>query len=257
MEGALLGGVSDPMRGLLLQLLLYKSIFMGSTFRELAEREEHAPTRDALVQLHAETAAEAAALTLAMRAWDAHPASDEGVASAAAEARMRFIDDLIALKDGVTDLGVSAAMRAPTDDLRRQILALADLDRRHADVLRELRGARTVAEHLAREPPRADAPVGADRGRAPGEPLARSLERTLDALRSAGSAPTAVVVGPDGLRHLRDEGVVDADTGRIFGLPVEVDMAWRGECFAVETADRIGSAELVAASRAHPEDAGV
>lgn len=61
-------------------------------------------------------------------------------------------------------------------------------------------------------------------------------------------------MGPDGLRHLRDEGALEPEAGKAFGLFVEVDMGWPGECYAVLTQERIGHSEMLTAARAR--DAG-
>ncbi|HUR69807.1 MAG TPA: hypothetical protein VM370_11235 [Candidatus Thermoplasmatota archaeon] len=247
-DDALLAGLRAPTRQLLLQLLMYKSIFLGSAFRDLAEREPP-DVADVLQRIHIETISEAAALALSIREWDAHPASGAGIAAAADDARRRFLEDILSLKDGVVDVGIAAAMRAPSEHLRQRFIALADIDRQHADSLRRLLGTRTVREHLdAGDMAVEGAPLGV--GTARGAPsLARTLESMLDDVRSLGSDPAVLAMSPEAARHARDEGIIDPRTGRAFGLPVEIDMGWRGECFAVETNERVGYAELISASQ--------
>lgn len=247
-EDMLLEGLSPATQDLLLQLLLYKTIFMGAPFRALAVREDPPELRALLTKLHADSAAEAAGLTLTMRQWDAHPGGTEGISEYAAEVRRRFLIDVIALKESVVDLGLGAAMRAPTKELRDRFLVLNDVDRKHANMLRAHIGARTVAQHL---PPRESeaGSAGAASGREAREPMQAAIRRMLDDLLRRGAMPSVLIVSPDGARHLRDENAIDPDTGRAFGLLVEVDLGWRGDCFAIETLERIGYAELLTAAK--------
>lgn len=240
---ALLDGLSPPAQQLLLQLLLYKSIFMGQSFRELAMRERPEVGR-ALLRIHFESAAEAAGLALAVREWARQPEGDEGLQRAARDAQDRFLVDLIAVKEGVVDIGLSAASRAPTEALRERFTHLTDIDRRHADAIRALLGARTTADALANG---RGAPLGVGAGAE--EDLSRRVHEAVEAIRAAGGRPAVVVLSPEAFRLARREGRVDPATGRMLDLPVDVEAGWRGACFAIETEERIGAAEIVLAEK--------
>lgn len=245
-DTALLDGLSPPAQQLLLQLLLYKSVFMGQSFRELAMRERPEIGR-ALLRIHFESAAEAAGLALAVHEWDRHPRSDEGLARAGRDAQDRFLVDLVTLKEGVVDVGLTAAMLAPSSELRGRFARLVDLDRRHADAIRALLGMRTTTAALA-EASRHGEPLGVGRGDG-NEKLSWRILRAIEGMRAAGGRPAVLALSRAALQEARNEGIVDPTTGRAFDLPVDVDLAWTGVCFALESEERIGCAEFVLAER--------
>ena len=247
---SLLQGLKRPTQDLLLQLLMYKGIFMGRGFRDLAERETP-EVRDVLLRIHTESAAEAVALALAMREWDAHPAGVEGLMDTADDARRRFLEDTLELKEGVVDVGLAAAMRAPNESLRRRFLALADIDRAHADAIRVVLGTRPAAQRDLEKDAQHGPTLGiGTRGEAPS--IGRAVEQAIQEVQRRGAEVSMVVLSAEAVRHARDEGAIDARTGRFQGVPIEVEMGWRGECFAIGTNERIGLAEFITLARASP-----
>ncbi|HEX2021481.1 MAG TPA: hypothetical protein VHH36_02125 [Candidatus Thermoplasmatota archaeon] len=247
-EGHLVDGLRGPAKDLLLQILLYKATFTGRSFRSLAARETP-EVRDALLAMGAETVAEAAAAATLMREWDRSHAAGEGIEDVARETRTRLLQDLVALKEGMTETGLAAAMRAPTAGLRDRLMRIVDVDRRHGDQLRALMGAAQTRDHLARiGSPDAPDSLGARERREGGTSLGGTIRLALEEVRRRGSEPTRLVVAPEGARHLRDEGAIAPD-GKVLGVWLDVDMGWRGEAFAVETEDRVGYAELLSLHR--------
>lgn len=243
-EDRLLDGLREPAKDILLEIILYKSLFTGRGFRSLAAREDD-KEREALVQLSDETRAEAAAAALLVRLWDQHPISYDEIEGVAHVSRRRRLRDMVVLKEGMIETGLAIAMRAPTAQLRDQFLKLVDIDRKHADRIRGLLERPTTEEHL-REPPHPGAPLGAHAGRAPSTSLSGTIHQRLEEIRRLGGDPIRIVASAETARHLRDEGVISPD-GRVFGVWLELDMSWRGETFALETTDRLPYAELIVA----------
>lgn len=254
-ESGLLEGLREPTKDLLVQMLLYKSVFTGRTFRMLAQREEPPEVREALELISRETLTETAAVAIRMRQWDRHPVAWDAIEECIQQARRRLLEDFLRLKEGMAEVGLLIAMRAPSDELRVQLVKLADVDRRHADRFRGLLGSNLRAEGFeAAEPAASAEPLGAHEGRAGAGSLRAAVERAIEAIRQRGAEPTRVRVSADGARHLRDEGAIDPVTGQAFGLFLDIDMGWRGESFAVDTQERIGYAELLTAARAREAD---
>lgn len=255
-DPGLVDGLREPTKDLVVQMLLYKSTFTSSMFRMLAQREPPA-VRDALLLVSRETLTETAALSLRMREWDVHPVAWDTMMDATQQVRRRFLEDFIRLKEGMAETGLVVAMRAPGDELRGHLLKLADVDRRHSAILRGLLGARAPVDRMGPST-EAAGPLGAAQGRASGRSLSATIDETAREIRDRGGVPTRLTVSADGLRHLRDEGVIEPEAGKAFGLFVDVDMGWRGECYAVSTQDRLGYAEIITAARArdHPAKPG-
>lgn len=238
-------GLTEPARELLLQMLLYKSVFVGHSFRTLAGRETSAKLRSHLLTMSHESVAEAAGVTLLIHEWDKVPGVWDQVTETIQESRHRLLLDLIHLKEGMTETGLSAAMRAPTDALRKRFLRLVDIDRRHADELRAFLGTTTTMAYREVH----DHGLGAHDARGRRTSLGREMRQRLEALRAKGVSPQRLVLSPDGVRHLRDEEDISED-GRWLGLPIDIDSGWEGDVFAIVTDERITYAELVVAMRA-------
>lgn len=242
-----LAGLQTPLRDMLVELLLYKSVFMGAWFEALARRHEDPLMRDALLRIREETIGQAVGTIQEIHAWDGVPGGARTVDDVRYAVRTRLLEDLLVVKEGGTEVALSVAMAAPTEAIRQAFVHLADRDRRHADELRHLLGVQAVGSRM---PAAADlASHGAHEGRYTHGPLYRSVQATLNQLIAAGHVPSRLVLSPGALRHLRDEGSVDSDKGSAFGLPVEVDFGWGGEAFAVLTRERASLAELITAAR--------
>lgn len=227
-------------------LLVYKALFEGARFQALAIRTEDPAEAAILAAISRESAEEADATTRVIDAWNAKPVGAEDVVRIL---RARMLADLLHLKESTTEAFLLAGMRAPTDTLRRAFVELADVDRRHADALRGLLGARRIPTHELQDAAsrRQGASAGAYAGRE-GEPtFSRRLARAVEELRADGQEPAGLVLSAVALRHARDEGLLGPDDGTALGLPVEVDFGWCGECFAVETRERVTLAELISA----------
>ncbi|HET6404673.1 MAG TPA: hypothetical protein VFH78_08500 [Candidatus Thermoplasmatota archaeon] len=248
----LLDGLKEPTKDLLLQTLLYKSVFTGQGLRALAAREERPDVREALLRISSETVPEGAAVTALLREWDAHLASWEAISTCAEDARSRLLHDLVTVKEGLVETGLASAMAAPNAELRDRFLKLVDIDRRHADELRALRGT-ALTRHLREAIEKAS--LGAASGREHATSFGGTILRQVEAFRRKGHTPMRIVVSADGARHLRDENLIGQDA-RIFGLWLDVDLAWRGETFAIITEERISYAQLLAEAAAGRSDAG-
>ncbi|MEA3200560.1 MAG: hypothetical protein QOE90_1988 [Thermoplasmata archaeon] len=241
---ATLGGFSPAMRDVLVPLLLYKSHFLGDWFLALARQEPDPAMRGALLQVSRDTLREALEMLGVAKTWEGTRPDPARFEALARELQRRAMEDMLALKEGNTEAVVMAAMQAPTPPLREALMKLADRDRMHADELRTLIGANTVAESMLRRG-RDEGARGAHEGRAPGRTLSATVHASLERLAATGATPRRLVVSHGALRHLRDEGVVMPDA-TVYGLSVEVDFAWGDECFAISTSDRVSLAEIMA-----------
>jgi hypothetical protein len=240
-----LGGYGEATRGVVVPLLLYKSAFLGEWFEALVRRERDPSVRGTLVKLSESTLREAIELLDTMRRWDPLTAD----AHALPETLQRqVIGDLVALKEGSNEAILHAAMRAPTDELRRALVRLADLDRVHADDLRALLATTSVRELTLRRRPESPLPAGAHEGRRPGVSLRASIQGTIRAIVDLGTSPARLTLSAAAYRHLRDEGEVRPEA-TAFGLPIDVDFGWSGECYAVVTGERVRLAELLTQER--------
>lgn len=236
---ATLGAFDPPMRDLLVPLLMYKSVFLGEWFVALASHERDVDVREALGSIHRDTLREAIELVEAARAWGDLPLDAGSLEAVVPVLQRRILQDLLELKEGSTEAVLYAAMRAPTDELRRLLVSLADRDRAHGDVLRALLG--TAGAAARREGPESP---GVREQRAGEGTLSRSIRKDIDGVRQAGHEPVRLVLSAITLRHLRDEQQVSPD-GTAFDLPADVDFGWRGESYAIETSERVRLAELL------------
>lgn len=239
-------GLGEAAQEFLLQMLLYKSVFIGETFRTLVRRETSPELRGRLLRISDESMAEAAAVAALVHQWDSHPGVWEHVSVTTKETRAQLLHDLIRLKEGMTEAGLCAAMRAPTAPLRDRFLKLVDLDRRHADELREFLGTTTTTAF------REAHGLGAHDARGRGTSLSGAVRAHLAQLAAKGAEGRRLIVSGDGLRHLRDENAISED-GRCLGLPIDIDLGWEGDVYAIETDERLTYAELVVAMRAGEE----
>lgn len=248
-------GVDDlqPMiRAIGADLLLYKSLFQGADFARMGAAQAREDIAEELLRMSVETEKEWRGTVQALRLWDRMPAGSD-LHETLAKLQDRTIQDLLTLKENTTEAFLLVGMRAPTDELRRAFVHLADLDRAHADTLRALLGTHRVHHRLVEDaPPRPGVALGAHDRRMPDASLARSLEQVLAELRRDGQMPVRIVLSPVALRHARDEGIIGPQDGTLFELPVDVDFGWRGECFAVRTRDQASLAEIIAA-RSKPD----
>lgn len=244
-SGEIFDGLSESAQEFLLHMLLYKSVFIGATFRTLVGRETEPDLRARLLRISDESVAEATAVASLVRTWDRHPGVWDRIGEARGETRAQLLHDLIRLKEGMTETGLSAAMRAPTTALRDQFLELVDVDRHHADQLREYLGKTTTAAFRAAH----EHGLGAHDARDRRTSLSGAVRERLAQLEARGTAGRRLIVSADGLRHLRDERVITED-GRCFGLPIDIDLGWQGDVYAIQTEERLAYAELVVAQRA-------
>lgn len=247
--GSLFQGLSAPAQEFLLHMLMYKSVFIGQSFRTLVRRETSAELRERLLRISDESVAEATAVAALVREWDTHPGVWEQVSVTKAETRGQLLHDLIRLKEGMTEAGLSAAMRAPTEALRARFLKLVDIDRRHADELREFLGATTTSAFREAQ----EHGLGAHDARDRRSSLSAAIRARLEQFRAKGAEGRRLIVSGEGLRHLRDEHAISED-GRCFGLPIDIDLGWEGDVYAIQTDERLTYAELLVAM--HAQKAG-
>ncbi|HVL47051.1 MAG TPA: hypothetical protein VM889_00670 [Candidatus Thermoplasmatota archaeon] len=241
----MMGNLSLPARRTLENLLVYKAVFTGAGFRAFAECMADEDVGGRLARISRDSVMEGAAVAEALAAWDRLPGADRRLDELARETQTRLVSDLIRFKKAVTEAGLHVAMAAPTSELRDALVELVDLDRRHADDLRTVVGQKTISERASGMTRQS---LGAHDGRRSRSSLGATIEETIETLRSEGAKPTRLVLAPDAVRHLRDEGAIGADA-RAFGLSVDVDLGWSGEAFAIVTEARIAYAEIVSAVR--------
>lgn len=247
---ATLGAFGEFTRQTLVPILLYKSIFTGEWFNELVRQDPDRATREALVRMSQATLREAIEVLATMRDWESGQGDIDGSVEFLEVVQRRVLRDLMRIKEGSTEVLVLAAMRAPTAATRDRLLYLADLDRQHADALRTLLGANRLGESLDRVPGGGRGiSVGAHEGRGDAATLGERVRTLLGVVVEQGDRPTRLVLSHASLRHLRDEHHVAAD-GTVFGLPVDVDFGWEGECFSIVTDARVGLAEVLSFSQA-------
>lgn len=244
--------LGPEMQDLLRELLLHKSIFVGESFVTLATRGDAEEGRQ-FRRVFDETVQEGIDACRRLEEWDRLPHDREKVEAVAKDVRRNLLDALIVLKELSTEAFLSAAMAAPSAALRTEIIRLADIDRAHADDLRAIVGASRVIEKLpALESPEAWTSYGAHAGRHAEGTLGRSIRETLDALAGAQVKPARLVLSSVALRHLRDEGHLRENLA--FGLPVDVDLGWGGETYAITTRERVSLAEILTAQAATVAD---
>lgn len=246
-----LESVSPPMRNLLNALLLYKSMFVGPWFAALSAQVDP-ETNAAYMTIASETLDQAHAAADLIKRWDASPRAETSQA-VADKVMIKLLDDMLQLKRSSTEVFLGAGLTSPTDEMRKAFLDLADVDRRHAEVLRKLLGGPASPRQMASDPPR---PTGSSDAihTGPFSPggTAGTIQRALDRLRADGHEPVRLVLSNIALRHLRDEGGIKPNQGEAFGVPVDIDAAWDGEAFAITSRSRVSLAELateMAASR--------
>lgn len=252
---ATLGAFPESTRSLIAPLLTYKSVFLGEWFTEVVRQEPDEKTREFLLRLSRDTLRETIQLLATMRAWDAARLPPERHEELASTLQRRLVEDLLILKEGSNEVVAYTAMHAPSRSLRDELLALADVDRVHADGMRALKGGPSMrrAQDRARRERDADETLGAHTSRGEHATLLASLRARVDAAEEAGARVSRLVVSDLALRHLRDEGAVAPD-GRVLGRPVDVDFGWRGECYSLVTNERVRLTELL--TFGHANEAG-
>jgi hypothetical protein len=239
-----LESVTPALRELATPLLLYKSLFMEKWFNLLREQDPDARTRDVFTRIQEETNEEAREFIALLREWDAFP--DHGNAEkAAGDLHLRLLEDMLKLKERSTEGFLAAGLQAPTEELRNEIIRLADMDRAHADDLRDVLVERAAARHAAPKDAASGPVNGVHVGPFPRGQVGERIRETLDRMRANGDAPTRIILSDTTLRHLRDEGTLDAQQGTLHEIPVDVDFAWAGECVVVQTHERLSLAEIV------------
>jgi len=239
---ATLGAYHASSRRTLVPLLAYKGPFLAEWFGEIIRHEEDADVREALAGIARDTLRETIEILATMSAWEQtriDPSPEHGRLL-----QRRAIHDLLRLKEGSSEVVLLTGMQAPTQELRARLVALADRDREHADLLRRLLGSGALASLRAR--PQGDGQLGAHEGRTHGSTLAASVRARVREMEESGVRVDRLVLSAVSLRHLRDEGEVKPD-GTALGLPVDVDFGWRGEGFALVTDARASLAEVVSA----------
>lgn len=237
--------LSTPMRNLLNALLLYKSMFAGPWFAALS-LEEDPQMQAAYEGIRSETAHQARRAAEILSRWDA-AAGGEATEKVTDQVLKRLLADMLELKQSSTEVFLGAGLSSPTDEMRREFLELADVDRRHAEVLRKALGGHsplspTDEPHAPVERTRAR---GVFQGPFARGTISREIRAALDEARAEGHEPSRLVLSQACLRHLRDEGSVAPKQGDIFGIPADIDFSWGDEAFAITSRERLSLAEIV------------
>lgn len=236
---ATLSAFEPPTREALVPILLYKSVFLGDWFEALVAREPDLDVRAALAAIARDTFRETIEFIDTMRPWRDIPHDPAVLEETTPVLQRRLVHDLLHLKEGNNEAMLYLAMRAPTDELRRKLVRLADRDREHANALRSLLGTQLPAD-----PAPDDGAIGARERRAAAGTLLASVKADLARFQAANAQVMRLVLSPGALRHLRDEGVVERD-GTALGIPVDVDFAWSGESHSFLTDERVRLSELL------------
>lgn len=233
--------LSPSMRRLVNALMLYKSMFAGPWFAAL--EEEDTETRAIYRRIMEETTEQARRAFELLHRWDG--ASDRGRAEELTEQVLkRLLEDMLSLKTSSTEVFLGVGIASPTEEMRREFLELADIDRQHAEALRKALGAR-LPEDRSASTASIKGYAGVHAGPfAPGT-LSATLRNALEEARAARHEPTRIVISSMALRHLRDEGSVAPRQGDVFGVPVDVDFSWEKESFSITSRARISLAEIV------------
>lgn len=237
-----LDSLSPPMQDMLRALLLYKSVFVAPWFVELGKAESP-QTRAAYASIATQTREQGLEAVELIRKWDAS-ASTEAAREIKEDVLRRLLEDLLELKKSSTEVFLAAGIRSPNEELRRAFLRLAAVDQGHANELRAALGVKRPEEHLPESRGASRTATGAHEGPFSPGTLSGIVRRTVDESEASGHEPSRIVASPLALRHLRDEGSVERDAGTAFGLPVDVDFSWEGECFAVISRSRLSLAEI-------------
>lgn len=251
---ALLDQMAPPMRDLLRELLLHKSLFANPWFLTLAAHDDAGQMR-VFERIAQETLAEGKEASQQLNLWASTHIDPDRTERVARDVRHALLESLIRLKGASTEAFLHAAMNAPTEEIRDNLRRLADMDRRHADEMRIVLGTTPLSAKLAHELHDGGATFGAHERRYLPGTLGQSVKKTLATLRAHGAEPTHLVLSPIALRHLRDEGLVSENT--VLGLPAEVELGWGGETFSVMTHERVSLAEILTAQTTGEASAGV
>jgi hypothetical protein len=229
-------------------LLLLKSLFVGTWFLNLGTRGDGTEA-ETFANIGQQTVDEGFAATSNLEQWAALHVAPEQLERLAHDVRFTLIEAIILMKEASTEAFLQAAMAAPSEALRQDLVTLADMDRRHADELRLVIGGRPLSDRRTRErEAETRQAYGAHDGRFQPGTLSRSVQAAIDRVRREGNEPMRLALSPSALRHLRDEGAIDQYIA--FDLPVDVELGEGGEVFAVATRERNSLAEVVSADGA-------
>lgn len=172
--------------------------------------------------------------------WD--KMSEEGRAQRVTDKVLeRLLDDMLNLKKSSTEVFLGAGVDSPTEEMRREFLELADIDRKHAEALRAALGIRLPGDPSSATHGFADVHTGPF----PPGTITRTIKGALEQARTAGHEPIRIVLSSMALRHLRDEGSVLPRQGNIFGLPADIDFSWESEAFSITSRARASLSEIV------------
>lgn len=222
---------------------------MGAWYDALLDQQASSEVRDTLSTIRTRAVEESEQLLRTLRDWDRVRAPTHALDGLRDRLRSHLLRDVLLLKKRTAEVVLMAAMQAPTQALRDELVRLADDDRVSADFVRRLLDVPVVPERL---PLKTDAdPAEGAHNDVPHDGLISPCVRhAIESIRARGEVPTRLTLSSNALRHLRDEGFVEAATGTAFGLPVTVDFGWRGRCFAILTNECVSLAELYTAQRA-------
>lgn len=239
------------MRRLVNALMLYKSMFAGPWFEALS-KEEAPDKKEIYEQIMDETSEQAEMAFDLLHRWDGM--AEEGRTQRVTDQVLkRLLDDMLNLKKSSTEVFLSAGIDSPTEEMRREFLDLADIDRRHAEALRAALGVRLPDDPSS--PTQGYA--GVHSGPFPAGTLSRTLKGALEQARDAGHEPIRIVLSSMALRHLRDEGSVVPRQGNVFGLPADVDFSWESEAFSITSRANVSLAEIVTEMEAEAGDSPI
>lgn len=234
--------LTPPMRKLVNALMLYKSMFAGPWFEALTA-EEDPETRATYERIMSETTEQARRAFDLLHRWDGM--SEEGRAQRVTDQVLkRLLDDMLNLKKSSTEVFLGAGLGSPTEQMRREFLDLADIDRKHADALRAALGVH-LPEDPSSSPPITSGYAGVHAGPFKPGTISETIRAAIEEARAAGHEPIRIVLSSMALRHLRDEGSVAPRQGDIFGLPADIDFSWEMEAFSIESRARMSLAEIV------------
>lgn len=240
-----LGVGPEPAAPSLLQivdaLILSDDPLLDQRFQEAIAMHPDAKVRAALSALPARVAEGSRITRRAGTEWErvtGHSVLDE---SFKAHAERFLLEALLDSAESQIRLKSFMAAHAPTKEIRDLIDQALGV---HHELTESLRDA---LHKVGPAPPsggrvRDAPPVGLEGVDAN---LRAQVENALRSLGSKGRRPRLVVLSPNALRHLRDQGAIGQGEDTILDTPVEVDLSWTGSAFAVLTYDTVPLTEML------------
>lgn len=237
-------GLSDPPAPSLVQvadaLILFDDPILDQRFQEAVAMHPDAGVRAALAALP-ERVAEGSRITRrAAIEWERVAGGTVLEEEFRRGAERFLLEALLESAQLQIQLKTFMATRAPTQDVRSQIDAAIDI---HRELAHALRDALQRLDETPKAPPGEPHHAGVGVENAQGD-LRGQVERAIYAMARRRHGPRTLVVSTNALRHLRDQGLLKDGATSVLDVPVRVDFAWPGSCFALLSLDSASLDEI-------------